>query len=274
MTLRDTLREIAPPILLRTVRSALRRGLRFEGDYPTWQAAQRASRGYDSEEIVRRVYEGELKVKNGTAADARDGVPFSEMQFSLPVMAALARVANARGDGMRVLDIGGAFGGLYRQFRAFGLRNKVSWTVVEQLAFVKLGVAHFQNAELRFSAFMDEALAGAPADVVLLSSVLQYLPEPHALIRRIVGWGPGHVVIDRTPCSALERDVVTVQRVPPEIYRASYPCWIFSRQRLLGAFAPVYAALASFTDASGAWRSSSASFELVGFILDRQPAAA
>jgi putative methyltransferase (TIGR04325 family) len=219
---------------------------------------------------VQRVLEAELKVQRGEAADARDGVTFDTVQFSLPVMAALARAATLRGGGLRVLDFGGAFGGLYRQYRAFGLRTPVQWTVVEQAAYVDAGAAHFQTAELRFSASLDAALAGTPADVVLLSSVLQYLPEPRAFVQRLADWGPAHMVVDRTPCSALARDVLAVQRVPAEIYRASYPCWIFSRDRLRDAFRPRYDALATFTDGTGSWHASAASFELAGFLFERR----
>lgn len=270
MTLRDALRELTPPLLRRAMRRARGGGLRFEGDYPSWEAARHASGGYDADAIVQRVFDAERKVRAGVAADARDGVLFDRIQFSLPVMGALARAAQARGDGLRVLDFGGAFGGLYRQFRAFSPRGRVAWTVVEQPAFAELGVTHFQSEELRFSASLDEALAGAPADVVLLSSVLQYLPEPHAFASRLAAWGPAHVVIDRTPCSALARDVIAVQHVPEEIYRASYPCWILSRERLLKSFGPDYAPLATFADGSGIWRSSAGAFELAGFLLDRR----
>lgn len=269
MTLRAALRDLTPPLLQRAVRRARRSGLRFEGNYASWQDAQRASGGYDGEQIVQRVLEAELKVKRGEAADARDGVNFDAPQFSLPVMAALARAANEHGDGLRVLDVGGAFGNLYRHFRAFGLRSRVSWTVIEQPAYVKAGVEHFQDGHLRFGTSLAAELAAAPADVILLSSVLQYLEDPHALVRHAVARGPGQVVVDRTPCSALARDVLTVQKVPAEICRASYPCWILSRQRLLDAIGPRYRLLASFADASGTWRAGGNEFELAGFLLDR-----
>lgn len=269
MTLRDTLREIAPPILLRTVRSALRHGLRFEGDFESWARAQAASTGYDSGVILGRVLQAELKVKKGEALDARDGVTFGEIQFSLPVMAALARLS-ASGPTLHVLDLGGALGGSYRQYKAFVPGARASWTVVEQQAFVDLGKEHFQDGELRFASSLDEALAGGTPDVALLSSVLQYLPEPYAVIRRLVAAGVPHAVIDRTPCSRLERDVLAVQKVPAEIYPASYPCWIFSRRRLLDAFGTAYAPLSAFTDGSGEWRCAAARFELAGFILDRR----
>jgi putative methyltransferase (TIGR04325 family) len=270
MTLREALKELAPPLLVRSMRTALGRGLRFEGDFATWADAQQAAEGYDRGEIVRRVLEAELKVKKGEAADARDGVTFGEIQFSLPVMAALARVSAMRGGALHVLDFGGALGGLHRQYKAFVPGGNAAWTVVEQQSYVDAGKEHFQNGELRFVASLDEALAGEPTDVALFSSVLQYLPEPYEAIRRIVAAGVLHVVIDRTPSSHLDHDLLAVQRVPPEIYPASYPCWIFSRKRLRDAFAPAYTVLSTFTDGSGEWRSAAARFELAGFILDRQ----
>jgi len=271
MKLRNTLKDLIPPVLLRLVRRKRGRGLRFEGDFASWQEAQRASGGYGNEEIVRRVYDSELRVKSGEAVDARDSVLFSKTQFSFPVMAALTRAAACRNGAIRVADFGGAFGGLYRQYKAFEVPGKVSWVVVEQESYVKLGVSNFQNAELRFVATIEEAIAHGQPDVFLLSSVLQYLSDPYDLICKVVDSGVQHVVIDRTPCSELLRDVLTVQTVPPEIYAASYPCWVFSRERLSAAFSRSYRTLASFTDGTGRWRSSTCNFELAGFILDRLP---
>jgi putative methyltransferase (TIGR04325 family) len=268
MTLRSTLRDLAPPLLLRTARKVLRRGLRFEGDYASWDEARSASRGYDQENIARRVLEAELKVKRGEAADARDGVTFDVIQFSLPAMAGLMRAR--RGDVLTVVDFGGALGGLYRHYKALGLPGRVRWTVVEQPRLAALGAAHFQNDELQFVESLDAALADGP-DAVLLSSVLQYLPQPHAVAGRIAASAARHVIIDRTPCSTLDRDVLAVQKVPPEIYPASYPCWILSRQRLLEAFAPGLRLLAAFTDGTGAWKSDATAFQLAGFLLERSP---
>jgi putative methyltransferase (TIGR04325 family) len=272
MALRDTLRDITPPILARTMRKALGgRGLRFEGDYGSWAEASAASGGYDKEEIARRVYDAELKVAKGEAVDARDGVLFDTMQFSLPVMAALMRAAARSGGSLRVVDFGGAFGGLYRHYKALGVPGEVAWTVVEQRRFASLGAAQFQNGELRFLDSLEAALAASQPDVLLLSSVLQYLPDPYALIRRIGEASAAHVVIDRTPCSELDRDVLTVQTVPPSIYPASYPCWILARRRLVSSFTPAYQLWAEFTDGTGQWSATAAKFQLAGFVFDRQP---
>jgi len=269
MTLRTLIRELTPPLLLRAGRRAGRaRGLRFEGDYASWGDARKASSGYDSADISNRVFEAEMKVRDGRAADARDGVCFDRIQYSLPVMAALARAAVMRSRVLRVLDYGGALGGSYRHFKAFLPPARVEWVVVEQPHYVELGKTHFQSGELRFAATLDDALQDRPADVVLLSSVLQYLPAPYELLRRLAAAATPHIVIDRTPCSALARDVLAVQTVPPQIYPASYPCWIFSRQRLLEPLVGAYALVSDSADASGQWESDRGSFVLAGFILD------
>jgi putative methyltransferase (TIGR04325 family) len=256
------LRELARP--LRRMRRLLGQGLRFDGDYRSWEDAQRASGGYADETIARKMCDAELTVKRGGAADARDGVTFDQIQYSLPVMAALGRIAKPR---LRVIDFGGAFGASYRHYRTFHGRP-AAWSVVEQPAMAGLGKAHFQDAELDFHASLEAALAAGPADAILLSSALQYLPAPYDLIGRLRAAHIPRVIIDRTPCSAQERDILTVQKVPAEIYAASYPCWIFSRARLLEAFAPDYATVASFSDGSGTWYGQVTEFELAGFILD------
>jgi putative methyltransferase (TIGR04325 family) len=240
------------------------RSIRFDGDYDGWDEAQRVSGDYADETIVRKMCEAELAVKRGDAADARDGVLFDRVQYSLPVMAALGRIAKPR---LRVIDFGGAFGGSYRQYKAFH-GKPASWAVVEQAAMVDLGKKHFENAELDFHPSLESALSGGPADAILLSSALQYLRTPYELVRAILGAHIPHVIIDRTPCSAQPRDILAVQKVPAEIYAASYPCWIFSRERLMEAFSLGYSLMASFSDASGTWRAQATDFELAGFLFD------
>jgi putative methyltransferase (TIGR04325 family) len=270
MQWRALLKGVTPPFLAGVARRLLGRGLRFEGVYASWAEAQRASAGFDTGEIVRRVLDAELKVKRGEAADARDGVTFTEPQYPFAVMAALARARALHGEPLRVLDLGGALGGTYRQHKSLFPGTRTAWTVVEQPTFVALGKKHFEGGELKFKASLDEAIANASAHVAVLSSVLQYLPDPMAAVGRIAAANVQSIVIDRTPCSALAHDVLTVQKVPAEIYRASYPCWIFSRQRLLQALAPRYSVLCSFADGSGEWRTDATPFQLAGFILERR----
>lgn len=270
MSIRGAVRELLPPAALRIARRWTHRDeIRFDGRHENWEVAQGASAGYGHVDILKKVYEAELEVKRGHAADARDGVLFDSIEFSLPVMAALARTACNRSAPLRVLDFGGAFGGMYRQYRAFGLRAKASWNVVEQPGFVALG-REFETPELRFHASIEEVLAGGVPDVALFSSVLQYLPHPDAIIERIKAAGVSQVVIDRTPCFEGEEDLITIQHVPAQIYKASYPCRIFSRSRFMRYMEVDYKLVATFTDAGGPLRGPGIGFDLAGFIFDKR----
>lgn len=267
--LRSAVRNFVPPVILRVARRLQGRGIRFEGVFDSWKAAREASSGYDQSEIAQRIYEAECKVSSGEVADERDGVLFQAVQFSLPVMAALARAAFAREGPLRVLDFGGAFGGTYRQYCAFGLPRDVTWNVVEQPEFVALGRS-FESPQLRFFNSVEDVLQGGVPDVVLFSSVIQYLEDPFDVLRKVIAAGAPHVVIDRTPCADIDAHLLTVQKVPREIYEASYPCWIFSRSRLVSSMEEHYRVVAAFGDSTGPWQGPGRKFDLAGLILDRR----
>lgn len=67
--------------------------------------------------------------------------------------------------------------------------------------------------------------------MVILSSVLQYLERPYDKLRELLELRCDHIIIDRTPFWDGPIDRLCVQNVPPSIYPASYPSWIFSMQR-------------------------------------------
>jgi putative methyltransferase (TIGR04325 family) len=243
----------------------------YSGDYATWNEAVAAAGGWARDEILDKVEAAVAKVERGEAAAERDSSTFDEVQYSFPVMAALARAAAERGGSLSVLDFGGALGSSYRQFRAFcgASMPQVRWSVVEQEGFVQRGRARFQTEHLRFHSTPEEAAAESPPDVVLLSSVLQYLDDPYAMLERLGRAGSRHLVIDRTPLSSGAADRITVQRVPPRIYRASYACRVFSYARLREALAG-WRFLADFPSDDG-WASVDGHFFRYGGLLLERP---
>lgn len=179
----------------------------------------------------------------------------------------------ARGDGRECERIG------YRRIiwnhlstvqgfsQAFGIRT-VEYH--EQPRVVESGQAEFADEELHFFRTIGEAADAEFPNVVLLSSVLQYVQNPYDLIREVCSIGARSIVVARTPCALAERDILTVQVVPPSIYKASYPCWIFAESKLLEAFSARYRLVASFQEPGGSLWSDQGPFELRGFILDRK----
>ncbi|MCX6031984.1 MAG: methyltransferase, TIGR04325 family [Chloroflexi bacterium] len=246
MTARQVVKLFVPPVLVdcyRVLRSRIKKtgpsnnyqakdGLHLEGDYSSWRAAMADSTGYDAEIILAKTTAALLKIKNGAAVYERDSVLFDEIQYAWPLLAGLMWVAARSGGSLNVLDFGGSLGSTYFQNRAFlaGLRE-FRWNIVEQARQVETGKCWFEDEHLKFYASVEDCLAETQPQVILLSGVLQYLPEPHAILDELLGLTCDCLIIDRTPFWNGPMDRLCVQHVPAEIYSASYPSWIFPIQR-------------------------------------------
>jgi putative methyltransferase (TIGR04325 family) len=233
--IKDVLKLFAPPILVQAYRALCARvqgGLYLSGDYSSWGEALAASTGYDSEIILEKTRTALLKVKRGEAAYERDSVLFDEIQYSWPLLAGLMWVAAQSGGRLNVLDFGGSLGSTYFQNRRFLERlSAVRWNIIEQPRWVEVGKAEFEDEHLKFYGSIEDCLAETQPNVIVLSSVLQYLEHPFDVLHMLSATPCNHLIIDRTPFWDGPTDRLCVQHVPASIYAASYPSWIFSLHR-------------------------------------------
>lgn len=227
--IKTIVKDWLPPVIIRAVRNFRGGNLHIEGDYATWEAAAAQCTGYDAEPILAKVLHATLKVKRGEAAYERDSVLFDEIEYTWPVTGGLMWAAAQSGGRLDVLDFGGALGSLYFQNRAFlTALAQVRWSVVEQAHYVDAGRKHIQDDTLRFYPAIENCLAENQPNVILLSSVLQYLPQLDDVIKQINNSGASLVIIDRTPFCDRQFDKICIQKVPDWIYQASYPMRVFS----------------------------------------------
>lgn len=269
--------EIAVSPLMRLrlqVAAALQRlsgtGIRYKGAYRSWKDASAASTGYGDAAILEKVAAAVRRVVAGEAAAERDSVTFGAVPHSFPVLAMLLRSALENDGRLTVLDFGGSLGSSYFQCRSFIPPScKVSWHIVEQEHYVRRGRRDFASAELHFHASAAEAATDSRPDVVLASSVLQYLKHPYDTLRELTRCGSRYLIIDRTPLAAANEDRLTVQQVPPQIYAASYPCRIFSRGRLAAALQTDWQPLAEFGSEDGWAVAGLQCFRYGGMLLRR-----
>jgi putative methyltransferase (TIGR04325 family) len=196
----------------------------------SWVAAQAHSSGYHADAIVSRVVASTEAVLRGNAAFERDGVTFAATDYRWPILAGLLEVAAREGE-LKVLDFGGSLGSVYWQHRGFLSGLDVSWGVVEQEGFVTAG-KKLDQSSIQFFTSITEYLHTETPNVILLSSVLQYLPHPEQTLSELKATGASTIIIDRTPVSDSQANVPCVQVVPSHIYSGSYPAWIFSRSWL------------------------------------------
>jgi putative methyltransferase (TIGR04325 family) len=238
-------------ILKQFIPKGLRRfviGLFFgwKGNYSTWAEAKKRCIGYDSEVILKKVSDTSKKVKQGLVAYERDSVAFDKVEYSYPVLSGLLWIAAQNNGRLNVLDFGGGLGSSYYQNRQFlDSLVELNWCVVEQQHFVEEGVNHFQDKKVHFYYTIEECLRSYSIDVVLLSSVLQYLEKPYDLLEELVSYKIDYLLIDRTPFIE-GADRITIQRVPTWIYKASYPCWFFNRQKMMSYLQETYDCVIEF----------------------------
>jgi putative methyltransferase (TIGR04325 family) len=255
--MRRLLHELLPPVCFRGYRYARNLCLRkksayqpvFSGDYQSWVDAEAATSGYDAPIILQRVLDAARQVKAGTAAFERDSVLYQVPAFNWPVLSAVLWLGSILSDGVRVVDFGGSLGSLYFQHRQFWRPEAPSsWSVVEQPHFVEAGQREFSDVVLGFFSNVIEATEQRGGDLLILSSVLQYLPDPHATLNSLLQYPWKAVIIDRTsvlPSGVQDR--LTIQRVPKQIYDAVYPAWFFGNTSLDSHFQTGFKTAARWT---------------------------
>jgi len=259
-----------PPVLVRRISQVRSAGNPFDGDFASWQEARLKCDGYDSSGILDKVLAATLKVKRGEAEYERDSVIFDHIEYCWPVTAGLMWAAARNNGRLNVLDFGGSLGSSYFQNRKFlQLLPHLSWNVVEQSHYVDAGQQHIQSDELQFYRSIDECVAVNQPNVVLLSSVLQYLDDPEEIAGRLSAIGATCMIIDKTPFSNLDVDKILVQKVPASIYSASYPMRVFSRAKFLQQITSNWNLLELFTNSEQEVTSSSGcKFSFQGMLLD------
>lgn len=262
-----SLQRWLPPAILDMAGNALNRRLKFRGPYTNWAQASAASSGYSDEQILTKAKQAMLKVKNGEAVGERDTVLFDHKPHSFPMLSCLLRAALTLDNRLRVLDFGGSLGSTYFQCRDF-LQDlhELKWFVIDQPNFVACGQETFSDEKLSFYFDIDTCISEEQPNIVLLSSVVQYLENPYNLLDHLNHSGIPYILFDRTPCAPDGKEVLGVQIVPPKIYPASYPAWIFNQQNLLSSLSN-YDLLLDFDANDGCISSGGLSACYRGFFL-------
>jgi len=261
---RKKLHDILPPVCFRFL-SGLFYG--WHGDYSSWDDAKRRCLGYDSKSILNKIRASARKVKDGEAAYERDSVLFYNQDYNYPLLSALLWISIMNKGRLHVLDFGGSLGSTYYQNKAiFDSIKDLKWCIVEQPDFVLTGLDEFADDRLHFSCTVEECMNNVQIDVVLMSSVLQYLEEPFRTIINLKAVGIKYFLVDRTPFIR-GKDRITIQKVPPKIYKGSYPCWFFNKENFMNVFKGSYKLLLEFN----ALDKANIVSEFKGFLFQRIP---
>lgn len=233
-TIKTLARDWLPPVIFNWICQNRNKGIYCDGEFATWEEASAQCTGYNAEEILAKVLDAALKVKHGEAVFERDSVLFDHIEYAWPVLSGLMWTAARSSGKLNVLDFGGALGSTYFQNRKF-LQSlpDVQWSVVEQVHYAEAGQMHIQDEQLCFYKTITECLRQNKPNVVLLSSVLQYLPHPYVVLSELLSIGADILIFDRTSfMNETKREIIKIQHVPNSIYQASYPIRFFDEESL------------------------------------------
>ena len=222
-----------PPIFLYLIKLLLpnkKKGF-FKGPYDKMSEAIIDSVGYDGDKILKKVLRSTKEVKSGKKVYERDGILFDKIEYSWEVLASLLWVASQ--EKLCVIDIGGSLGTSYFQNKKFiDHLDFLEWNIIEQPHFVKAGIKHIQDKQIKFYSNIQQCLKFCNPNVVLVSSSLQYMNDLEKFLDDIINIDANAVIFDRTIIQKSNRNKLYVQHAPDSI-GGSYPCYAVSENWLI-----------------------------------------
>jgi putative methyltransferase (TIGR04325 family) len=206
----------------------------LQGPFDDWNEAVAHATGYDQPVILERLMvAAEQAASSGGQKFDRDGIVFDKPITPFPLLVYILSSERGESDRLHVLDFGGGLGSTFRQCRPFLSQfARLRWSVVEQPHVAAAGRRYFQGEGLQFYENILDAARDRAPDVVILSSVLQYLEDPYGVLRQTSFLEPKTILIDRTPLAASSADSYAVQVVDETIFPARLPFRIFGTNGL------------------------------------------
>jgi putative methyltransferase (TIGR04325 family) len=242
------IRENALNRIIRFAKNLFKKEFNWFTIYPNWDRAKEDSVGYDAQNILEKCTSALIKVRDGDAAYERDSIIFQKIEYNFGLVTGLLKAALENDGHLCVLDFGGSLGTTYFQHKnLFRELKSLKWCIVEQAHFVKSGKDNFENDELKFYLNIDECLKENKPNVLLLGGVIQYLSHPQEFIESVLIYKFPYIILDRTSFVAQCDDLVCLQNVPEFIYKASYPCHFFNKEKFLSLFEKKYTNIAAFS---------------------------
>lgn len=248
--LKIIIKKIVPPIAFDILKLLKSKKIRygFKGNYSNWNQAVTNSIGWNSDNIIKKVSESTLLIKNNVDFFERDGEIIKSTNYNFPVLACLLRSIDWKKHKLAVIDFGGSFGSHYFRFKHFfDPALQLTWSVVEQKQYVEHAQNNFKNPELNFHTSISDALVSENAKVFFSSGTIQYLENPHEFIRDLLDKQFDFIILDRIFFIENQTDRIVVQDVNPELfYEASFPAWLFNETNFIKTFLKKYKLSAEF----------------------------
>ena len=225
----ESLKIFLPIFIKNLINIALKRKIILKGNYTSWKDAKKISSGYDDPNIFLKAKSSLIKILSKEAKFERDTVLFYKNSPDKEMVLIIKKMYKNKK--LKICDFGGSFGSSYFQNIIDLDKNKIEWNIVEQKKIVEYANKKIKIKNLKFSESLRDVLK-KKIDLVILSSVIQYLEDPYKILKIISKSKVKKIYISRTPFYN-KKDIIKIQYVPKHIYKSSYPVRIFNRSKII-----------------------------------------
>jgi len=128
--------------------------------------------------------------------------------------------------------------------------DELQWSIVEQNHFVDIGKKQFENDSLKFYKTIEECFKKTTPRAVIISGTIQYMEKPYLFIEKLMEYQFDYIIFARTNFLK-DTERIAVQKVPPNIYPASFPVWFLNEKKFLDLLEKKYVLKADFDTVCG-----------------------
>ncbi len=196
----------------------------------SWESAVAKSSGYESANVVEPIVAAAKRIQD--CAQASNFLTTRYQQIATGMLHCISQAQFDVGGPIRVLDVGGGGADYFYQFKKFARQINFDWTVLETPALAQAMSNEFGRnpTNLRWISSIENT--NETYDVILCSSVFQYVEKPFELLATLVRKSE-FLIVNRISLVDSSEHFVAVQRIITNGKRASYPVHFFADQKFL-----------------------------------------
>jgi putative methyltransferase (TIGR04325 family) len=235
-------------LILKKLRKYKPRSFGWFNDYKTWEEAKKACNTYDEQAIHEKLKSATLKVKNGEAAYERDGIIYSQIYYSWPLLSHLLLAASQNNNELSIIDFGGSLGTTFFQNKKYlNQLNKAQWDVIELGYLIETGKNEITENGLNFYYTIEQAFeANGKHNILIINGVFPYLENPYETFNLFKSFDFEYIIIESTYFNYEARDRICIQKTNPKAYTAFYPCWLLNYEKVKTTFSDQYDVFAEY----------------------------
>jgi putative methyltransferase (TIGR04325 family) len=227
------LRSFIPPVINDYIAS---KKWSFEGSYESFDEALQKCRGYSDTATVSEIKKKFIESRMSRSTKEVFLDPYDQQLLSAFFI--VTRLLDKKE--LKVLDLGGGFGGHYYQVtEAVGSNIKLDWDIVETSTLASEARELNLDDSLKFFDNINH-LSNNKYDLILTSGTLQYLPDPVEMFLKLKDINHTYLIINRFPIFEENKDRLTIQTVPKSYYSASFPSWFFAEDKWMSLIELAY----------------------------------